>query len=244
MKNSELIEYVARDLLDDRTDMLSGESDEVHSDDKIARFLAEAENIMCRRAWVLEDAAASAVTRIQLVEGKNEYRLDKSVLHVKYVRLSDSDVDLCRAGYETARPRGYMTHPDGAWDVNYPYIQTPGRAERYSLDIGVRTLRLDRKPDADAAMLKLHIAVVRMPLKPISASCPDASPEIPEELHSDLGLYAAGKCLALPTIDAESRTRGKELMSDFWAAVAAARLDRQIISHSEPRTYFGGWASS
>ena len=243
MKNSELIEYVAKDMLDDRADMLSGESDQLFSDDVIAKRLAEAENILCRRAWVLEDTGASCATRIQLVENKTDYQVDKSVLFVKSVRLSDSEIDLKRVGYDDNRARASLFHMDSPWDVNSTYVENSGRPSRYSTGVGMRTIRVRQKPDAASSLLKLHLIVVRMPINAISVANGDKSPEIPEEFHMDLASYAAGKCLSLPTLDAAQRTAGRELLADFDARVKEAKRDRQRWQQSMPQHRFGGWAN-
>jgi hypothetical protein len=243
MKNKELIEYVSKDMLDDRAEMLSGESDQLFSDDVIARRLAEAENIMCRRAWVLEDTGASCATRIQLVENKTDYSVDKSVLFIKSVRLSDSEVDLSRVGYNDNRVRSALFQPDDQWDVNAPFIENSGRPSRFSTDQGNRIIRIRQKPDAASALLKLHLVVVRMPISAISVANGDKTPEIPEEYHMDLASYAAGKCLSLPTLDATQRAAGRELLNDFNTRVLEAKRDRQRWQQSQPQHRFGGWVS-
>ena len=58
MKNCELISHVAREMLGDRTDKLAGGEDSLYSDALIARYLTEAEKILCRKAWVLEDSTS------------------------------------------------------------------------------------------------------------------------------------------------------------------------------------------
>ena len=241
MKNSELIEHVSTDMLDDRKNLISGEADHLFSDTLIARYLSEAENILARRAWVLEDIGATCATRIQLKENKADYPLDASVLFVKSVRLSDSDIDLSRVGYDDNRPRRAIDqHPD-SWDVNAPYIENPGRPSQFSTDTGNRNIRIRQKPDAASALLKLHLIVVRLPLEKISVERGDSSPEIPEEYHLDLASYAAGKCLSRPTVDAELRTLGRGWIKDFETRVAEARRDKQRFSQSQPRHRFGGW---
>lgn len=246
MKTSELIQHVAKDLLDDRAEMLSGESDELFSDALIARYLAEGERLLCRRAWVLEDSAASAVTRIQLVENKTDYAFDKSIMFIKSVRLSDSDVDLARAGYPSMAVSAGWTASTLAdfWDVNASYVESAGRPSMFSTDMGTRIIKVRRKPDADAALLKLHLVAVRMPVNAISHVTPDAVPESPEEFHMGLAVYAAGRCLTMPTVDASLRSLGKQYLSDFDGIVAEAKRDRQRLQQSMPRHRFGAWSGA
>lgn len=228
-------------MLDDRKNLISGESDILFPDSLIARYLAEAERTLCRRAWVLEDIGASCATRISLIENKTDYQVDKSVLFIKSVRLSDSDTELARVGSNNKCSHGRF---DNYWDVNAPYVGDPGRPSRFSTDVGTRTIRIHQKPNAASALLKLHLVTVRMPLAPISAENSGGSPEIPEEYHLDLTLYAAGKCLNRPTVEAELRTLGRGWIKEFDERVAEARRDRKRFTQSEPQHHFGAWAGS
>jgi hypothetical protein len=240
MNTADLIKFVATDLLDDRKELVSGESDELFSDAAIARYLAEGERILTRRAWALEDST-SPVARIQLVQGKGEYKLDKSILFVKAIRLSDSDIDIARVGYNDNPPRGQFAGTD-TWDVNFAYTESLGRPTRFSTDMGQRVVRVRQKPDAAAAALKLYLTVVRMPVTPISEKLPDNSPEVPEEYHMALASYAAGRCLVRPTVESELRTLGKSYLTDFSSAVLEAKRDRQRLQQSEPQHRFGAWS--
>ena len=110
--------------------------------------------------------------------------------------------------------------------------------------MGTRRVRVRRKPDATAAALKLQMTVVRMPLNDISTANCDKEPEIPEEFHLDLALYAAGKCLSHPLVDSGDRRQGKDWLSEFDAVVREAKRDRMRFQQSEPQFRFGGWASA
>lgn len=245
MKTSELIQYVAKDLLDDRKALVSGESDVLFSAALIARYLADGEQLLARRAWVITDAGATLATRIQLVENKMDYPLHKSVLFVKAIRLSDSDIDLVRVGYDDNRARSaWLGGAKDYWDVNSAYVENPGRPSRFSTDMGTRIVRVRQKPDAAAALLKLHLVAVRMPITPISHELPDNVPESPEEYHMLLAKYAAGKCLQRPSVEAELRSFGRELVREFEAGVLEAKRDRQRLEQSEPQHRFGGWAQA
>jgi hypothetical protein len=245
MKTSELIEHVAKDMLDDRAALVEGASDRLFSDEKVLRYLNEAERKLCRDALVLEDLATPSVCEIQLIEDRTDYPFHKSILQVKSVRLSDSDLDLLRVGYNDNRiwPITSVVDPD-FWDVNLALVETPGRPQRYSVDMGTRIIRVRRKPDADAALLKLKLAVMRMPVVPMTIDDPDKQPEVPEEHHLDLTLYAAGSCLTKTAdIDAELRTLGQRWMNEFQEVVDKAKRDKQRRQMSMPQFRFGGWVS-
>lgn len=246
MKTSELMDHITKSMLDDRADLVSGESDQLYSDDTVIRYLNEAQKILCRRAWVLEDTTGSnPATLIPLIENRTDYALHKSVLFVKSVRLSDSDIDLRRAGYNDNRllPWPVVIDPD-YWDQNTVMTETAGRPSKFSTDMGTRIIRVRQKPDSDAADLSLKLVVVRMPIKALAIEDADREPEVPEEFHLDLALYAAGKCLTnTADIDADQRALGRAWIKEFDDKVTEAKRDRQRLQQSEPQARFGGWVS-
>lgn len=246
MKTSELVSHVTGAMLDDRAELVSGENDELYSDTVVVRYLNEAQRVLCRRAWVLEDTTgANPATLIPLIENRTDYALHKSVLFVKSVRLSDSDIDLRRAGYNDNRllPWPVVVDPD-YWDQNTVLTETAGRPSKFSTDMGTRIIRVRQKPDATAAALSLKLVVVRMPIKDLDLADGNRAPEVPEDFHLDLTLYAAGKCLSnTADIDADQRSLGRAWVKEFDDKVAEAKRDRQRLQQSEPQARFGGWVS-
>jgi len=244
VKNGDLISHVAREMLGDRTDKLAGGEDSLFSDAVIARYLTEGEKILCRKAWVLEDSISPQACQISLVENKFDYSVHSKVLFVKTAKLSDSDVELIRVGHADNMTLGVRTvfDPD-FWDVNAVLTENSGRPDRFATDMGTRRIRVRRKPDATAAALKLQMTVVRMPLNAITTATCEKEPEVPEEFHLDLTLYAAGKCLSHPLVDAGDRRQGKAWLEEFEGRVSEAKRDRMRFQQSEPQFRFGGWAS-
>ncbi len=246
MKTSELIAHVAGVMLDDRVEQLSGVPDSLFADATIVRYLNKAQELFCRRAWVLFDNEEnSEAARVDLEVGRSDYSLHPSVLFVKSARLSDTEVDLVRVGYDDNRTRLYsnmIVDPD-FWDVNVVMTETPGRPQRFSTDTSTKGIRFRRPPDATAALLKVLLRVVRLPLVKLSVDTPDLEPEIPEEFHLDLCLFAGAMCLSHPSIDAELRSQGRNWMSDFNNAVREAKRDRLRLTYSMPQPRFGGWAN-
>lgn len=243
MKTSELLEHITGPMLDDRADLLEGASDQLFKDETVLRYLNEAERKLSRDAWVIEDLLTPTVTQIQLQENVNNYPFHKSILFVKAVRLSDSDIDLIRVGYNDNRiyPDTQLMDPD-FWDINTTLVETPGRPQRFSTDLGTRIIRIRRKPDAVAAPLKLMLSVVRMPLVPMTLDEPDKEPEVPEEHHLELAKYAAGSCMAnTADIDAGLRTLGNKWVAEFNERCAIAKRDRQRRQQSMPQFRFQGW---
>lgn len=243
MKTSELLDHITGPMLDDRPDLLNGANDQLFADSTVIRYLNDGEQKLARDAWVIEDLTTPSVTQIQLAQNQNNYVFHKSILFVKAVRLSDSDVDLIRVGYNDNHiyPNTGISDPD-FWDINTPQLETSGRPQRYSTDMGVRVLRVRRKPDATNAVLQLLLSVVRLPLVPMSADQPDKEPEVPEEYHLKLANYAAGMCLKnTADIDAELRKLGTQWVAEFDDLCLKAKRDRQRRQQSMPRFRFLAW---
>lgn len=244
MKTSELLDHITGPMLDDRADLLEGASDQLFKDETVIRYLNQGEQKLARDAWVIEDLTTPTVTQIQLIENVNNYEFHKSILFVKAVRLNDSDIDLIRVGYNDNRiyPDVQYMDPD-FWDINTQNIETAGRPQRYSTDLGTRVIRIRRKPDPVAALLKLQLSVVRLPLVPMSVDNPDKEPEVPEEHHLELAKFAAGSCMAnTADIDAGLRTLGTKWVTEFNDRCAIAKRDRQRRQQSMPQFRFQGWA--
>ena len=243
MKTSELLEHIAGPMLDDRAELLEGANDQMFKDSTVLRYLNEAENKLCREAWVLEDLTTAAICEVALTLGTNNYALHKSILHVKAARLSDSEVDLLRVGYNDNRLLPIATVPDpDFWDINIALLENPGRPQRYSTDMGTRIIRVRAAPDATAAALKLKLSVVRLPLVPMAEDAPDKAPEVPEEYHLELCKFAAGSCLAnTADIDAGLRTLGRTWVAEFNEMCQLAKRDRERLQQSPPQFRFGGW---
>ena len=240
MKNSDLISHVAKDLLDDRQELAGGEIDFFWSDDLIALYLSEAQRILCKDAWVMEDTD-SPVTRVQLKENQTDYQLDKSILFVKMARLNDTDLTLFRTEFEDNHPHMRQNFIETPWESTTPFVENPGRPLTFSTDMGTHILKIRPKPDADNAALKVQMTVVRMPLYPISTARGGDEPECPDEFHLDLCKYAAGQCLDRPTTELELRTVGQRWKKEFLELVLKAKRDRKRFIQAAPKFRYSGF---
>lgn len=252
MKTSDLLDTVADDMLDDRPALISGSGDQLWSNKKIIKYLNEAERILCREAWVLEDINPASVDgdgnkvcQLQWVGNQTDYALHKSILLVKAARHSDTTVDMQRVGYDDNRiwPSTFLSDPT-FWDVNLPLTENPGRPQRFSTDQGVRILRMRPAPDPVLPLIQTNLMVVRMPLVEMSEDDLDKEPEVPEEFHLDLTLFAAGACITRTAdVDAQLQRKGREWMDEFDKKWKAAKRDKQRFKQSPPRFRFGGWVN-
>lgn len=242
MKLSEILEHLAADVLDDRADLVEGEPDSIWKASTLVRYLSQAERMLCKQAWVLQDQTTPEVCEIQLVAGTDKYAVHKSVLFVQAVRLSDSDVDMKRLSYDNLRPRGSFDESLGAFGSSTQYVTAPGRPHSWTTDRPYRTIYLRDKPDAASALLKLRLKVTRMPLVELTVDDLEASPEIPEEYHLDMCDWAAYKALSQPNVDGEARAAAREYRDAFKQTVKDASLQVHIAEFGPGTFRFGGWA--
>ena len=225
MNLEELLTHVASEYLDDRTEMLDGDPDELWSDELIVRYLNEAQRIFCRRSWVLIDIDNPTAGRIALVSGKALYSLHKSVLRV-YDATYDTDVaPLARVTDAQMRQRPFAD-PEGFYDLNGVSAATPGSPVAIATDAGTHMLRVFPTPAAAQGGKRLALKVARMPVCYLDLNKTSESPEIPEEWHMSIGRYAAGRCLTMPTVDGEARVLGRTLLAEFDNDVRLARQER------------------
>jgi hypothetical protein len=221
----DLLTYVGDDVLKDRTDLISGDPDELWSDRFIVSCLNEAQRILARRAWILIDVGNATAGQITLVENQDTYDLHKSVLRVYEAIPTDTSIPLGRTTHSAI---GYH-NADAAdfFDANAAFSSTPARPGAFATDAAFRKLQLNRKPDAASAGLILNLKVARLPITPLALSELAGIPEVPEEYHQWLGDYAAGCCLSMPRADADMKVVGRAMKQEFFARVGEAKQDRQ-----------------
>ena len=223
MNLEELLEHIGT-YLDDRHDLVDGDPDELWSDALIVRFLNQGQRIHARRAWSIIDESHTTAGVIVLKTGVAVYPLHRSVLRVLMATPSDQDWPLGRSSDAILR----LAQPkfDAPYDLNGASVET-GRPLAFATDAATRTMRIFRTPTSTENGLKVNLKVARLPVEWLDIGNTDGEPEIPDEYHLDLADYACGRCLTQPTVDGQGKTDGRELLTNFNAAVMEARRDRQ-----------------
>ena len=83
-----------------------------------------------------------------------------------------------------------------------------------------------------------------VPITPMSLEDMEKEPEVPEEHHLNLCLFAGGACLTrTANIDSGLRSLGREWMASWADIVAKAKRDKQRLGQSMPQFRFGGWVN-
>lgn len=239
---SELLDYVASVYLDDRTDLIDGDPDELWSDATIVRFLAEGERIICRRAWSIIEYGVAPAGVITLQTGKILYPLHPSVLRVYDATPSIQDGPLGRGsdlGLRDPVPPDADAFDRGeAASLAGITTEPPGAAVAFASDAATRTLRVWPAPAAAQSGVQIFLRVARMPINALSLDNLDASPEISEEQHMALADYAAARCLLFPNVDSDQKAEGRLLLADFHRQVREFRQDRQRAERDNSRWAF------
>ena len=244
MKLSELLAHVAQNVLDDRTAMLNGSPDSLWSEEVLARYFRRAEDEFARRTHCIVDDTTAACCEITLVADTSRYALHDSVLRVLSVTPADTEIDLARYGYDSMRPRFDVT--PGYFDVNLTYTDSPGRPLWYTTDRATKVLQVRPAPRAEdvSDIGTLNLRVARLPITPLSASSPNAEPEIPEEYHLDLCDYVAYRALIHPNADNDAKKEARNFKAEFEASIRRAKADRLVAEAAPAQWRFGGWANS
>ena len=237
MKLEELLEHTAKDFLDDRTDLVDGDPDELWSNKVVVRYFNEAQRRLCRRAWVLVDTSHPQAGRIVLATGKTLYPLHKSVLKVLAVTPTGQLAPLAHS--TDARLAGRLPEDPDDFDASLVEPITPGPPLAISTDAGTRLLRVAPAPAVAQNGLVVALKVARMPSCDLTIDKMDAEPEVPEEWHLEvISKYAAGKCLTHPNVDDSAKTEGRRLLAEVEAAIHEARQERIRLWSAPSKFWF------
>lgn len=232
MTLQDLLDELANNILRDRSDMLSGPTDQLWPDAMLVKYINEAEGLLARKGLVLRDASTPAVVDVYLATGVTQYTLHPSVVAVISAKIDGDVGDLSRAGHSTFSA---FQHPDPLFfDPSQLSILQPGKPLAFSTDeqldtasgkSGVMSLRAYPAPTADYNGSIVKLRVVRKPLKPLTLDDPEASPEVPEDYHLGLLDWAAYRALRNLDSDAGALEKADRYKAEFDAMVEQARTD-------------------
>ena len=227
----DLLTELRENILHDRSDRVSGETDRLWSDATLVRYINEAQRRFARLAMVIRDGTSPDVTQVTLQTGVTTYTLHESVLALLSVKLQGDRGDLARAGHA-----GFDTYrqPDTYYfDPAQVYQLPPGKPLAYSTDetigednegsMGAMVLRVYPEPTATYNGQKLYMRVIRLPVETLTLSNLKAVPELPEDHHLEMLDWAAYLALRIVDVDAGMPSRAAEFRASFDASVKQAR---------------------
>lgn len=248
MNLASMLDYTAKEFLDDRTDLVDGESDSLWSDEYLVRQFNEGQRILCRRAWAIIEYGTAPAGSIVLRTGVSLYPLHASVLRVFDGTPTTQAAPLGRTEDAQIRDTSVVTpYPADAFNavelgsaasLAGGSATLSGAPLALASDAASRTLRVFPPPTSTQNGLRVYMKVARLPIEELSTDDTDAEPEVPAEFHMALCEYAAGKALTLPNVDADQKPEGRRLLAAFEEIVRQARQERQRAEAGNNRWNF------
>ena len=249
MTLEEMLQYVGKEFLDDRVDLVDGDNDSLWSDEYLVRQFNEAQRILCRRSWAIIEFGVAPAGVIVLQAGRSLYSLHPSVLRVFDGTPTTQVSPLGRTEDIQLRNTNLLNQAPGsdafdAYEVGERaslagnLTNTAGPPLAFASDAGSRTLRVFPPPTVDQNGLRVVMKVARLPINYLTLDDVEAEPEVPEEFHMAIGEYAAGKALTLPNVDGDQKVEGRRLLDQFDKVVREAKQERIRAEASTARWNF------
>jgi hypothetical protein len=231
MKLSDLLAELRDNILNDRSDQVAGDSDELWSDATLVRYINEAQRRFAKRAFVIRDATTAEVVNVTLEEGVTEYTLHPSILSVLSAKVDGAAHDLVRVGhvalgdFSNSNTEVYNAAQLGALSAGEPRAfatdETIGEDDE-GTNAAV-SLRVYPEPSAAADGTVIKLRVVRMPLDTLTTNNMSAIPEIPSDHHMEMLDWAAHLALRIVDQDAGNPRRAADFAVSFEQHVKDAR---------------------
>ena len=248
MNLADLLEYTAKQFLDDRTELVDGDGDDLWSDSFLVRQLNEAQRLLARRSWCIIETGKAPAGRVTLITDVSLYLLHKSVLRVFDATPTTQSLPLGRSEDIQLRNTALLSqNPFDAFDAYEigeaaslagNVTNTAGPPLAIATDAGFREMRVFPPPTSVQNGLVISLKIARLPITWLSLDKPDGVPEIPDDYHLALCSYAAGKALTQPNVDGQQKETGRELLREFNDACKEARQDRQRLGMGPARWAF------
>lgn len=230
MNLTELVAELRDNILNDRSDSIGGDPDQLWTDTTLVRYINEAQRRFAKRSFCIRDNSTPDVVNVTLAEGVNEYVLHPSILHVISARLSDRDTDLVRIGHVVL---GSFTNPNtiaytpALEEVpdNMPqaYMTDETLGEDDDGTIAAVSMKVWPTPREEDAGTIIKLRVVRMPLDDLTTANMSAIPEIPRDHHMEMLDWAAHLALRIVDHDAGNVKRSAEFAASFESHVQEAK---------------------
>jgi len=239
MTVGDLLDELARNVLRDRSNLISGPDDNLWSDETLVRYMNEAQYRFARRSLALrvDSDDEPDVCEFALVADQQVYVLHPKVAAVISAKYDTDSQDLTCISHQTLSGTWAQGSDGGwidtAWSQNAA-TQAPGRPQGYWVDESVQVsdqqtkvkMKLDRIPTASEAGLKIRMRIARMPLNDLTVDNLDASPEIPSQYQIDMLEWAAYLALRGHDVDTELRSKGEDHKKRFEEVLKEVRNEQ------------------
>lgn len=249
MNVGEKLKELRENILRDKSDLISGDTDRLWSDDTLLRYIKQGERRFARQTLCLRDSTTASVCQVKLKAGVKTYQLHWSVVAVLSARYDADDFDLQRAGHAII---GQVAPPEFLnFDPATNYTLPPGRPSAYYTDetlvyagSGRVTISMYPVPGTDQEGKIVQLRVCRLPLTDYSVNGLDTECEIPEDYELDPLQWAAHLATMNHDGDAGSSVKSDKHEGAFNTAVLAAtrEIRRKIFAQMSHRFGMGGFS--
>lgn len=228
MKLADMLTHTASELLDDRTELATGDNDDLWSDAYLVRQFNAAQNLLCRRAWAIIEYGKAPAGVIVLATGKSLYTWHPAALKIFDATPSTQVAPLGRT--EDVLLRDPTPAGGDAFDVGEAAAREDtaltGATLAFATDAGTRQLRVYPTPTSTQNGIVVSLKIARLPIDELTLDDTEAEPEVDAQWHLAICEYAAGKALTLPNVDADQKSEGRRLLAEFAETVRLARQER------------------
>jgi hypothetical protein len=230
MTLGEELDELRKNILRDLSDLVSGNSDSLWSDDTLIRYIKDGERRFARQAMCIRDGVTAVITQIKIKTGVTKYPLHPSVFAVMSARYDTDTFDIQRSGHALLNqftPPEFLTY-----DPSTGFNPQPGRPIAFTTDEtlilspnGQVTLGVYPPPAADQDGKILYLRVIRFPLTIYSLDTLDAESEIPQDYQLDCLEWAAYRALRHFDADAGAAVPADKHKDAFDEAIKNAHKE-------------------
>lgn len=247
MNLADQLNELRSNILRDKSDLITGDADQLWSDETLVRYIKDAERRFTRRTLMIRDGTTSLVTQVALVNGTTTYSLHESVLGVLSARYDTDTYDLKRSGHalvNAVNPPEFLS-----FDPASPYTVAPGRPLAFYTDETLVSGGQNRvsfsvypAPSADQTGKKITLRVVRMPTTGYSLEPQDLAREsqIPEDYQLDVLEWAAYRAMRGYDDDVGAAVPAQAHKDAFDEAVMRASLEMKRKTMTATGIRYGG----
>jgi len=254
MELGELIDHFRTVYLDDVSNQVDGQPDELFGHESIVRLFQAGQDEFARKTWCIVDDEQAAICTINLdldatnnnanYTGEQLVPYSPKIIKVIRARFSDSDVPIALTGFGYSELRWFPTAGNlRPFDVNVVSSLTSGRPASIFFDSDSVRMKFDRPLDASTSALDLIMRVVRKPITALTSDDLEASPEIPEDYHLALCEFVGKELLKGPNIDADGRQLRANYAQNWQARIVEGKREMRRRMQGPIGWRFGAWAA-
>ena len=226
LSTSDLIDILRLDLDDPEMPGGGDDSDCLWLDSELTRFLAGAQEIVCRKLDLLFDSSTYTITTDALqVDGL--YDLDDDITKVRSARVAGARTLNVVSIAELERQ--YSTYDLGWYTENWEEVT--GEPKYLVTDYAVGKARLVPIPDGDAEVIQL--GVYRMPVD-------STVMEVPNRYRREMLLYAKYKAYDKNDSDVHNEKLALKFKAEWEHALLELDREQKIRVKNKQTTSYGG----